>query len=105
LSRVTLHAATGVLVMAAGLTALWGVADSASEEPAQEILQPILLPEVPAPATSAIEGVDASVQRVLQAYGRAEVKTAEQLDVLPPEVARVLIHRRVTLLVPEGGAG
>jgi len=49
--------------------------------------------------------VDAAVQRVLYASGRAEAFRADQLTQLPPEVARVLVSYGATLTVAANGRG
>jgi len=51
-----------------------------------------------------IEGLDPSVQRVLQVNGSAQVLTAAEMAEIPDAVARTLIERGVVLTL-ESGAG
>jgi len=108
LSRLTPQGVTGLFVLVAGLAVVYVIAVTPETEP---VTEPVAVSpagaevtEVPPPA---LEGVDAAVQRVLYAGGRAEAFRADQLAQLPPEVARVLVSYGVTLTVPatEGGDG
>jgi hypothetical protein len=98
LSRLTPQGATGLFVLIAGLAVVYMIAVAPGSEP---VTEPVVSPmgaqeaEVPPPA---LEGVDAAVQRVLIASGRAF--RADQLTQLPPEVARVLVSYGATLTVP-----
>ncbi len=56
---------------------------------------------VSGPAT--IEGLDPSVQRVLQSEGWARVLTTEELAAIPPTVARTLVEYGAALTLPLGG--
>jgi hypothetical protein len=100
LSRLTPQGATGLFVLIAGLAVVYMIAVAPGSEP---VTEPVVSPmgaqeaEVPPPA---LEGVDAAVQRVLIASGRAEAFRADQLTQLPPEVARVLVSYGATLTVP-----
>jgi hypothetical protein len=95
---------TGLFVLVAGLAVVYVIAVTPETEPVAVSPAGAEVTEVPPPA---LEGVDAAVQRVLYAGGRAEAFRADQLTQLPPEVARVLVSYGVTLTVPatEGGDG
>jgi hypothetical protein len=91
---------TGLFVLVAGLAVVYVIAMAPEGEPVPD-------PVVTRPGTQvaevqppALEGVDAAVQRVLYASGRAEAFRADQLTQLPPEVARVLVFYGATLAVP-----
>ena len=108
MSRFPLQVAAGLLVLIAGLAAVYTmvVAPEPAPQPgAQQVVPsspPTQVVEVPPPT---LEGVDPVVQRVLYATGRAEAFTADELTRLPPEVARVLVFYGATITVPiEDGA-
>ena len=97
MSRPTPQGVTGLLVLVAGLAVVYVIAVAPVSEPVTEsVVAPRGAPGAPPPA---LEGVDAAVQRVLYASGRAEAFRAEQLTQLPPEVARVLVSHGATLTV------
>ena len=58
---------------------------------------------VSVPEPVAIEGLDPSVQRVLQVDGWAQALTAEETARIPPTVARTLIEHGAALTTSSGG--
>jgi len=97
LSRFSIHGATGLVVFIAGLIAL-----QVSTTPVTSASGSGVPVRESAPAT--IEGLDPSVQRVLQRDGWARVLTAEELAAIPPTVARTLVEYGAALALPSGGS-
>jgi hypothetical protein len=96
---------TGLLVLVAGLAVVYLIAVAPVSEPMTEsVVAARGAPEAGAPPP-ALEGVDAAVQRVLYASGRAEALRADQLTQLPAEVARVLVSYEATLTVAANQQG
>jgi hypothetical protein len=96
LSRFSIHGVTGLAVLIAGLIAL-----QVSTTPATSASGSGVPVRESAPA--AIEGLDPSVQRVLQSEGWARVLTTAELAAIPPTVARTLVKYGAALTLPHGG--
>jgi hypothetical protein len=96
LSRFSIPSVTGLAVFIAGLIAL-----HVSTTPVVSASDSVVPASVSEPA--AIEGLDPSVQRVLQGDGWARVLTADELAAIPATVARTLIEHGAALSLPYGG--
>ncbi len=96
---------SGVMVMVAGIAALAGMSSShapASETPPNsDQTQSVTLPaEDP---LSELAGIEPSVQKALESYGRLESLSPEEQSEVDPVIARVLAGFGATLAVPIGG--
>lgn len=92
----------GVAVLATGVFAL-GRATGTQPEASAPVI-PVVETAEPADITAPsplIDGVDEAILRVLQANGNAQFTEVDQLEELPPAVARVLIERNATLAIPD----
>ena len=96
MSRFSIHGVTGLAVLIAGLVAL-----QASTTPVTSASESV--PPVPVSGPTTIEGLDPSIQRVLQSDGWARVLTAAELAAIPPTVARTLVEYGAALTLPSGG--
>ena len=81
------HGITGFVVFVAGIVAV-----HANDTPRTQWATPSLTSSVSRPET--IEGLDPSVQRVLQVSGSAQLLTAEEMAEIPDVVARALKRAR-----------
>ena len=96
MSRLSIQGLTGSVVFIAGILAL-----HTTTTPASSATDSVIRPSVSEP--SAIEGLDPSVQKVLQVDGWARVLTTEELATIPATVARTLIEHDAALTLPSGG--
>jgi hypothetical protein len=90
LSRPSIQGITGFVVFVAGIVAL-----HAATTPTDAVGDSVITSSGSGPET--IEGLDPSVQRVLQVSGSAQLLTAEEMAEIPDVVARALSEHGVAL--------
>lgn len=104
MSKLSTGTASGLLVMVTALIAIGVMANSPAEPtPSTTTLAPVARSGVVEVTPQAIEGLDGSIQRVLESNGKLQTFDPDSVSSLAPEVARVLSYYGATLVIPDTG--
>jgi hypothetical protein len=105
LSKLSTGTASGLLVLIAALVAIGAMVSAGPKaEDASTTIAAVAQQSTPViveAAPPAIEGLSASVQRVLESNGKLQTFDPNGVSSLAPEIARVLSFYGATLAIPD----
>ena len=105
MSKLSTGTASGLLVMIAAFVAIGAMVNAGTQtEDSSTTIAAVAQqskPEIVEAAPPAVEGLSASIQRVLESNGKLQTFDPNSVSSLAPEIARVLSFYGATLAIPD----